>query len=163
MNLPILTHIYTQEDKVYILDKLDKLGQATYSVKTSFESEVYNAFSFFLAESLLESAKSQNVSLTDPQAVQGFLQEVQAAINALPKATVRLAFTPSNDLLRDIAKRFDILIGGKIIVDYVVDPDLIGGVIVEVNGKHLDYSLKKLIREKLSFEIGKEKEAGVSI
>ena len=150
MNLPILSHIYTQEDRAFVLSKLEKLEQSSFSVKSSFEESVHEVFSLSVGQSLLESAKSAEVSLLDPGAVQRFLHSTQAEIKAVPVITVCLAFTPSYDLLRSITKWFDAECRMKIITEYRVDPSIVGGVAIELNGKYIDYSLKKLIDQKLS-------------
>ncbi len=149
MNLPILSHIYTLEDRSFLLDKLEQLEQSSFSVKSTFEENVHEKLSFSMAELLLESAKSAKISLSDSSAIQQFLQNMQTQLKAIPMITVRLAFTPSNDLLSSISKWFDAECGMRVITSYIVDPKLIGGVSIELNGKYLDYSLKKTIEEKI--------------
>lgn len=150
MNLPILSYIYTQEDRLYILSKLEQLEQSVFSFKSPFEQQVHELFSLPIAESIVVTAASDNISLSDSTAVQQFVQRLHAEIKALPSVTLRLAFTPSNDLLRHVAIWFESNCGMKIITTFQVDPDLLGGVAVELNGKYLDYSLKKLIVERVS-------------
>lgn len=157
MNLPILSHINTHEDRVFLLDKLEQLEQASFSVKSTFEENVLEKFSFSVAQLLLESAKSANVALSDSSAVQQFLQNVQAQLKAIPEITIRLAFTPSNDLLSSISKWFDAECGMRVITSCIVDPKLIGGISIELNGKYLDYSLKKMIEQKLKTQSAEPK------
>lgn len=133
-----------------MLDKLEQLEQSVFSVKVPFEQQVHDLFSLPIAESILATAASSKVSSSDSTAIQNFIRGLQSEIKGLPTVTLRLAFSPSNDLLRDTSMWFDNMCGMKIITTYQVDPSLLGGVAIELNGKYLDYSVKKLIDEKLS-------------
>ena len=149
MILPIISHLYSVEDRAYMLDKLARLEQGTFTVKKTFEEQVHEQFSLPIAEALLNAASQAKVQTSSAATVQQFLQELQASIRTLPVVTVILGFTPSNDLIRSISKWFDIYTGSKILIGVVIDTGIIGGVKIEWDGKYIDYSLKKLLQEKL--------------
>lgn len=150
MKLPITEKTFTQDDRLYLIGKLDELSKANYSVKSSFEENVEKIFSLSLSDSILTMAKSKNVNLGDPQAIQSFIEDLKSDIQLIPKITLRLAFEPSYDLLRNISMWFESVYGEKHIVEYSLNPEIVGGVVIENDGKYLDYSLKKVIHEKLN-------------
>lgn len=159
MKLPIIEKIHTTDDRVYLIEKLDELSQTNYSVKSTFEDEVGKLFSLGFADSILEAAKSKNINLSDPQAVQSFLEDLKTEIQSIPNITLRLAFEPSYDLLRNISIWYKNTIGTKYIVEYTYNPDIVGGVVIEDNGKYIDCSVKKIIQEKLKQNNLKQLEA----
>jgi flagellar biosynthesis/type III secretory pathway protein FliH len=149
MNLPIFSHIYSVTDKTYILERLAILEAGTFSTKKSYEEQVHEQFSLFLAESLLQTSKDLKVSTESPASIQKFLRDLQERLKKLPQVSIRLAITPNDDTLRSISKWFDATLGEKTLVSFVVDPALLGGVVIEWNGIYLDYSLKKRLAQVL--------------
>jgi F0F1-type ATP synthase delta subunit len=149
MNLPIISHIYSLEDRAYVLEKLSQLESGAFMVGKPFEEQVHESFSLPIAESLLKAASEANVSAGNGAGVQKFLSDLQAQIKALPVITLRLAITPSSDLLRDSSRWFESVLGEKTLVSYVIDPALLGGAAIEWNGSYLDFSLKKQLTERL--------------
>jgi F0F1-type ATP synthase delta subunit len=149
MNLPIISHIYSVEDKVYMLEKLAVLEAGIYSTKKTFEEQVHDQFSLFLAESLLKTFIDAKVSFTAPDSIQKYLREIQTSIKALPQVTIRVAIAPNPDLIRSIAKWFDAYFGDKTVVAYMLDPHILGGVAIEWNGSYIDLTLRKKLTETL--------------
>lgn len=147
MNLPILSHIATTVDRAYMLEKLAVLEAGAFSTKKSYQDNVHTLFSLVLAESLLQTGTESGLVESSPESIQKFLRSLQDQIKALPEVRVRLAINPTDDLLRAIAKSFDTFTGGKVVLSYSVDPLLLGGVVIEWNGRYLDYSLKKRLSE----------------
>ncbi|HRN96394.1 MAG TPA: F0F1 ATP synthase subunit delta [Candidatus Levybacteria bacterium] len=151
------------EDKAYMLEKLAVLEKGIFSLKKSFEEQVQEYFSLPVAEALLRSASRAQISSTNPELIQKFLKDQQASIKSLRVVVLRVAFIPSNDVLRNISKWFDVYLQEKVVIEFVVDSSLIGGAAIEWNGRYLDYSLKKLLQEKMSNKHKKEKEVPVSV
>jgi F0F1-type ATP synthase delta subunit len=143
MNLPIFSHIYSITDRAYILEKLSILEAGIFSTKKSFEEQVHEQFSLFLAESLLHTAKELNITFNSPDITQKFLRDVQEMLKKVPLVTLRIAITPNDDIVRSVSKWFDAAMGEKVLVSFLVDTSLLGGVVIEWKGTYLDYSLKK--------------------
>lgn len=158
MKTALFSYLKTKQDAQYFREQVTELGRDLYTVSTSFETRVHDLFSFELAEKLLAEAKEQGVSFSDPQNTQHFLEEVERELQALPMVTLRLAFEPQYDLVKNISSWFDTELQRHVLIDIVIDPAVIGGLVLEWNGIHRDYTLKKLIQEKL--QKGKAVEAG---
>ena len=150
MKTALFSYIRTKQDSLYLREQLTELGRDLYNVSTPFDSRVHELFSFELAEKLLAEAREQSVTLTDPQRVSSFLNTLEQGLQALPTGTLRLAFEPQYDLVKSISSWFDSELQSHVLLDIVVDPSVIGGLIVEWNGSHRDYTLKKIIQEKLN-------------
>jgi F-type H+-transporting ATPase subunit delta len=76
----------------------------------------------------------------------GAMQAVFAAMldreRGITRATIRSASPLSADLLEEITRTFGTITGRKVLATVEVVPDLIAGVIVEVDGKVYDGSLR---------------------
>jgi len=62
--------------------------------------------------------------------------------NGVTRAQVRSATSLADDVIAEIGRVFGTVTGKKVVVDVEVDTDLIAGVIVEVDGKVYDGSLR---------------------
>lgn len=76
--------------------------------------------------------------------LRGLLDE----LDKLEVVKIRLAFDPSGDFLDEVVSLIREKIGSKNVVDVEVDHGILGGVILEVNGRFHDLSLKKVFENK---------------
>lgn len=157
MKTALFSYIRTKQDGLYLREQLTELARDLYNISIPFDSRVHELFSFEFAEKLLAEAREQGVVLTDPQGISAFLDTLEGELQTLPTVTLRLAFEPQYDLVKNISKWFDAELRSHVLLEVIVDPTVIGGLIVEWNGAHRDYTLKKIIQEKL------EKGKGVGV
>lgn len=150
MNLPITSFLYSVEDRSFMLGKLAILEQGAFSTKQSFEEQVHEQFSLPVAEALLHAMTEANIASSSAPAVQKFIKAQIETVKSLPVVRLRVAFNPSNDMVKNISKWLDLFSSDKMLVEVIVDPAVIGGVAIELDGTYSDYSLKKLLQEKLS-------------
>lgn len=144
-----LRYLHTKEDTAYIREKLSKLSREAFKVQKPFQKKIFEVFSVSLAEEFLKMAEEKKVNLADSAACEAFIKQLIGEIQSMPSVKLHLSFEPSYDLLSNISKWFEDVAGRPVIIDYVVNPDLIGGALIEWNGKYFNYSLQKLIREKM--------------
>jgi F0F1-type ATP synthase delta subunit len=149
-NIPFLDTLYTKHDASILLDRLETVEKSLFNVKLPFEQAVKSAFSFAAAEEFLEYVRQSGVPATAPEALRKHLDTVKSEVQNLPTATIIVASTPTTDTLKYISKWFDANIGERVLLDVTVDHTLIGGVVIEYNGKYADYSLKKLLSSRFS-------------
>lgn len=61
------------------------------------------------------------------------------------KVLVTLTQMPSDDLRTEVQKKVEEVFGSESTVEYRSDPGIVGGFILEGNGRRYDYSLEKRI------------------
>jgi len=159
MNLPITSFIYSVEDRAFLLEKLAELEKAVFTTEKPFEKHVQDELSFSVSQALLVQAQQANVSFNSPESIKNFLSEQEAMVRALPIVGIRVAVPLSYDTVKSISKWFDSNLEKKVLVELKVDSGLLGGATIEWNGKYMDYSLKKLLNEKLKPHMQKGKQA----
>lgn len=80
------------------------------------------------------------------------LQKSLERLGKLKEVSLTLAFDPSADF---ISKMWEVLsksLGTDFVLDISLNKAVIGGVIIEFGGKHVDYSLRRVFEEKTILE-----------
>ncbi len=76
------------------------------------------------------------------------LSSQEKSLSDLKEVRIKIAFEPSEsftqEIVREIKKRF----GEGYVLDLSVQNSLLGGAVIEADGKHWDYSLRKIFEEK---------------
>jgi hypothetical protein len=76
------------------------------------------------------------------------LSDQEKSLSALKEVRVRIAFEPSEDFTQEIVREIKKRFGEEYVLDLLVQNNLLGGVVIEADGKYWDYSLKKIFEEK---------------
>lgn len=149
MNLPISAFVYSVDDRAYLLEKLSYLEQNVFDIKKTFAEKVHESLSLPIAEAIIQAADESKTDVSSPSVLQKFLRDQQLVLKSLPVVTLRLSFSPTSDYIRSISKWFDTDLNMKIVINTHIDPSLLGGVAIELEGRYIDLSLKKLLQEKM--------------
>ncbi len=76
--------------------------------------------------------------------------DLEKKLRALPKLRLEIAFSPPESFIKRVSQWLEKELGQKIILDVVVNPKIIGGAVIEFQGKWRDFSLAKEIHHLLS-------------
>ncbi len=76
------------------------------------------------------------------------LSQMKKTLLGLPIVKLEIAFSPSEEFLQKISNWMEKNLGKKVILDVTVNPKIIGGAIIEYQGKWRDFSLVKKLKEK---------------
>ncbi len=76
------------------------------------------------------------------------LNELIVELDELEVVKIKLSFDPSEAFLEEIVETVREKLGEKRVVEVEVDHNILGGVVLEVGGKFIDLSLKKIFEEK---------------
>ena len=109
--------------------------------------QIFQSISAKNADIIREILKKEHIDCKNNKQAQDALNELIAKIKSLKIVKLYLAFSPSQNLTDDIFNWVSDKLGKGIILDIEEEPTILGGAIVEYNGKHIDYSLKKQIEE----------------
>ncbi len=127
-----ISPVNSKELKIKILKALvDKLG--------------FSLYAFSLLEILI---KKDRINIVPD--VYEELQNVSNKIHGRVKVKVTTAYEPSTDDIKELSERISGFFGQKAIIERQIDRDIIGGVILEGDGKVIDMSVKHQIERALS-------------
>lgn len=139
-------HILTLEDALYFKEKIIKLQQLVFKSSGLLSEKAKNLGEEKLVEIILK-AEGEKKIFSEPETQFNFLEELQKKLESLPVLKITLAFLPSRKSIERIVNFIRKESGEKIILDIFIDPEIVGGAILEYRGKYLDFSLKNEVKK----------------
>lgn len=141
----ILDVLYTKSQATSFLKTLDALIEELYATKGSVEKRIEEAFPYEIKQAFITCAKENKINTEDPIQTKKFLVGLKKLLQSLPSVTMYIAFEPTEKNLKAISSWFVTKLSQKYLLDLHIKHQIIGGVIVEMNGLSKDYSLKNKI------------------
>ena len=124
--------VNSKEVKIKIMKNLvDKLG--------------FSSYTFSLVEILIKKDRMDIISDVYEE-----LQDVSDKIHGRIRVKVTTAYEPSTKDIEELSKRISGYFGQKAIIERQIDSEIIGGFILEGEGKIIDMSSKRQIERALS-------------
>jgi F0F1-type ATP synthase delta subunit len=142
--------IFEKEDLISILEEISQLEQLVFKSRAllsekSKKLEDENLYQFFLK---LEERGEINL---DQKKQFDFLEKLKDWLKKLPILKLEIAFLPSEKTIEKISQWLKKEVGKKIILDVYFNPKIVGGAILEYEGKFANFSLAKEI-DKIFYE-----------
>ena len=138
----ILDLIATKSEANELIKQLDRLIESLYEIKGSVNSKMDNILTQELKEAVLKVCLKNKVNLKSAVTFQKFLEDLKGEIQSLPTATLTFAFQPRGETVKKIAAWTGTNLRKKVLVQIAVEPRIIGGLLVEFEGKYSDHSLR---------------------
>lgn len=139
--------IITKEELSHLLASLDTLQDRLYSVRTSPLDQITTLLPFDRKEAFLLCCQKNNIVLENPQSLKQCVTTIRKEAETLPMVQLSVAYTPTEDELRDINNWLKARIGQKYVFAVTVDHSLVGGAVISANGFYKDFSLKRYLEE----------------
>ncbi len=142
-------NIITNQDILKTLDKIQALKELIFENPTipllkkikEFKEENLISFTKNLTKSFFSKTKEEQVKI---------LEEIEQYLLSLPKIRLTFAFQPSYEFLQDLSQWLKEQTSQTVVLDVMVRPQIIGGLIIEYKGKYRDFSLIKKIHQHFS-------------
>jgi len=143
--LTALDFLVTKSDVAKFVSQLDKLEQSLFNIHESIEMKAEEIFSHDELDAVKSLLKSQGVSFDSRELVRQFIHELVASLNGASSLNLIVAIEPTEKTLREISAWISQNNNVKVFLNLKVDPNIIGGAVIEYNGSYRDYSLKKRV------------------
>jgi len=140
----LLEKIVTKEELIEILEQIEEIRSQIFkdnSIKRNKKNQARN--NSFLLKYL------KNLEFKNPLEKESFLLKLSENLKQLPELKLEIAFEAKQDFLKYLAQWLKEQTNQKIILNVIVKPEIVGGVILEYQGKRFDFSLAKKIDETL--------------
>ena len=144
----IKTKAYANE----IIQNIDELKDSLYNKRVDLDKKMSELFSFELKEKIKAYSWQEQVNLNDPESFGKFLLNLRNHIKNMPVVTVKISFSPDEEIVKEISNWFIENYGKNVLIELIYDNAIIAGAIVGFNQTEKDYSLKKKIEEKYKSE-----------
>jgi len=142
----ITDNIITKQDLVYLLDDITQAKEFIYREEEQpLSKKTKNEVSKNLRKIFKQQEKKNKLQTREQQ--EDFLNDLKEYLQNLPQLRLTLAFSPSDSFLQEISKWIERETGEKTIIDLTINPEIVGGIIIEYNGRYLNLALEKKIKE----------------
>jgi len=137
--------IKTKEELIFYLEELSRAQQAVFKQGGVLLSEKLKGKISEELKNFFERMEKKGMLSKNPEQQYSFLEKIKKYLLSLSEVKLEIAFSPSNDFLKEISLWFEKELGQKVILDLTVNPKIVGGAIIEYQGKWRDYSIAKEI------------------
>ncbi|OGK47644.1 hypothetical protein A2963_02760 [Candidatus Roizmanbacteria bacterium RIFCSPLOWO2_01_FULL_40_13] len=148
----LLSLIKTKSYADEIIEKIDELKGSLYNRRVNLDKKMSELFSYELKEKIKAYSWQEQINLNDPESFGRFLTDLRNHIKSMPVISIKIAFYPDEEIVRETVSWFVENYGKNVVVDLIQDQDLVAGAVITFNDQQLDFSLKKKIGEKYKEE-----------
>lgn len=142
----ILKTLILKEDAEQFMDSIDQAIDMLFQSKAAFEDALGTIFSREHKKEILRLLDAQKIVTTQVTDVEAFFRDLKDRVSNIPVLQLTLAIHPSEKLLRNIQDWVEENVNMKVFMETKVNPKLIGGLMISINGYYHDYSLAKLMK-----------------
>lgn len=137
MDFDLLKYVRTVSDAELLNNEIDILIDSLYRTgERSFDKTINKSVRKEIAKALETIGPSKSGRKAD-------LQRIKEDLKKLNVLRLTLAFEPSQLVIEKTIKWLRENVSGDIVVNILYDPAIVGGAIIEYQGKYIDMSLKK--------------------
>ena len=147
-----LSLIKTKQYADEVIEKIDALKESLYNKRVDLDKKMSELFSFEMKEKIKAYSWQEQINLNDPVAFGKFLSNLRAFVKSMPVVTMKIAFDPDEEIVKEISAWFVENYGKSVLVDLIFDKSLMGGAVVVFNEESRDFTLKKRLEERYKEE-----------
>jgi len=137
--------INTKEDLIFFLEEINVLENLLFkNTKKPLSEKAEKTIGRSLG-ALLKNWEKEGVIPLSPNQAFSFFEKLKKELQKLPQVELEIAFQPSEDFILKIKKWLEEATGKKLVLNFVIKPEIIGGVVIEYQGKRENFSLVKKI------------------
>ena len=139
--------IITKEELIFYLQEINSIQRIIFKNINTPLSE--KAKGKIREESIkkLQELEEKKIILKNPEKNRIFFEELKKYLQSIPQLKITIAFHPEKKFINKIYSWLRKEMNQKIILDFIFNPKIIGGIIIEYQGKQLNLSLAKKIDE----------------
>ena len=137
----MVSNILTTEDSIRIKNKLTTLKSVIFNIGEDLEKTLDKIFSNQEKESFKEFFANNSLKLTNNSDSNLGIEKILEEIEKTPTAVLTLAYVPSVYSVKKISGLINESAKQPIILNINTNPRILGGALIEYQGKFEDYSL----------------------
>ena len=93
-------------------------------------------------DKFLTLLRHNSVPLDSHILIKGFIEKIQEKISTMPVLNLTIAFDPNEKTLRSFSEWFLVNANAQVLLDIHINPSLIAGAVISINGKFYDFSVR---------------------
>lgn len=145
--------IITKEDLIILLEEINLTENFIFKDVSTPLSEKLKGKTRHGFRDLVEKLEKESSFFRSPNQQFSFFQNLKKNLKKIPQLKLELVFEPSIEFLLKIKQWFKEKNKQEVILDLSVNPEIVGGTIIEYQGRYRNFSLAKKIDELFSKEL----------
>jgi len=113
------------------------------------EEKKVPSFNFAFAQ-LIEELEKKKIISKNPEENRIFFENFKKYLQNLPQIKIEMAFRPKKEFVNKISLWLEKEIKQRAVLDLIFNPEIVGGAIIEYQGRQINFSLAKKIDELIS-------------
>ena len=146
----LLTFVHTKSEVYDFMTKLELAGSYLYDKNRDPKKVLSTVFPLDKKNAVENLCIQNSVSLDNPTAFADFIKDVKKYLDGLETVILTVAFEPNAAMLSKIADQLAGDLSRGVVIDLRVDKKIIGGAVIEFAGRRADYTVRKILNEKLN-------------
>ncbi len=139
----LLATIYTREEAEKIQDILSEMRDELYKIHHDPALDaLIGKLPSQVSEVLQQLLAQKKIVLQTPQEINKFCDEFSQTLKSTDALSLNMAFEPSYELTQKIAGICKNELGDNTLLEFKIDPRILGGALISFKGQYFDYSLK---------------------
>lgn len=139
----ILNFCFTKQQAAELISRLDKALASLFTTKGNLEDKLSAYLSYQEKDEIIGIFEQNKIDTNNISSIQNCLKNLIQEIETAPVLTLRLSFDPNTQTVSKIHNWLALNLKKGVLLDIAVDETLMGGAIIEYNGRYKNYSLKK--------------------
>lgn len=143
----LVSNLVTVTQRDYFLDSIEVLEKSLFATHQTIFELTSLALSLPWSDIVLRMYHEQNLIDQDKDACRAILESIKTAVKHMETVEIRVAYNITDADVRDIRNWFFFQLKKNMLLNIIVDPSIIGGIIIYRNGIYKDYSVAHYIEQ----------------
>jgi len=152
--------IFTKEDLILLIEKINLVQglifkninvplseRAKKDIEKNYKDSKFSPFDFV---HIIEELEKKEIVSKNPEKNRIFFENFKKYLQSIPQIKITIAFQPKKESINKISLWLEKEIKQKVILDLEVNPEIVGGAIIEYQGRQINLSLVREIDELFS-------------
>jgi hypothetical protein len=122
--------------------RLSAISEKMYQNDFNLEKELREQLGVLKKDKFVTMLRDNNLNVESNAALKEFFSKIQEKISSLSVLSLKIAFEPTEQTLESLSEWFILNIKKQVLFAITIDPSLIAGAAITINGKHRDFSIK---------------------
>jgi hypothetical protein len=141
----LVEKLITVPQRDYFVDSIDVLISSLYSSHQTIFELTSLSISLPYSDLLVRMYHEQNLLENDKDGCKAILNTIKKTVTSIETIELRVAFNMTEADVKDIKNWFFYQLKRQMLLNIIVDPSLIGGLVIYRNGIYKDYSVAAYI------------------
>lgn len=95
----------------------------------------------------IQELEEKNLINKNPETIQSFFNNLKKSLLAIDQIKIIISFKPKQTFINKIKSWLEKELNQNLIIDFIHNPEIVAGAIIEFQGKQFDYSLIQKIKQ----------------